>query len=88
MALVFGINEKALDGCADPKQLPAWLKPEDLYYYANDYSRTGFRGGLNWYRAQEFLARDAVSDRAQAAAADVAYRRNRGPRGRVRKALR
>ena len=50
---MFGANEKALDGCTDPKQLPAWLKPEDLDYYAKEYSRTGFRGGLNWYRGQD-----------------------------------
>jgi pimeloyl-ACP methyl ester carboxylesterase len=50
---MFGVNEKALDGCTDPKQLPAWLKPEDLDYFAKEYSRTGFRGGLNWYRAQD-----------------------------------
>jgi hypothetical protein len=37
---MFGINEQALDGCMDPKQLPAWLKAEDLGYYANEYSRT------------------------------------------------
>jgi hypothetical protein len=29
------------------EELPAWLKPEDLDYYTNEYSRTGFRGGLN-----------------------------------------
>jgi hypothetical protein len=58
---VFGVNEKALDGCVDPKQLPAWLRPVDLDYYAEEYSRTGFRGGLNWYRGQRhFLATDAV----------------------------
>ncbi len=50
---VFGENEKALDGCTDPTQLPAWLKPEDVEYYAKEYARTGFRGGLNWYRVQE-----------------------------------
>ena len=41
-----GLNEKALNGCVDPKQLPAWLRPEDLDYYANECSRTGFRRGL------------------------------------------
>lgn len=49
------LSEKALDGCADPKQLPAWLKSEDLDYYANEYSRTGFRGWLNWYRGQDIF---------------------------------
>jgi pimeloyl-ACP methyl ester carboxylesterase len=48
-------EQKALDGCVDPKQLPAWLKPEDLDYYAEEYSRTEFRGGLNWYRGQDIF---------------------------------
>ena len=55
---VFGVNEKASDGCTDPKELPAWLKQEDLDYYANEYSRTGFRGGLNWYRGQDIFWRE------------------------------
>ena len=85
---MFGVNEKALDGCVDPKQLPAWLKPEDLDYYANEYSRTGFRGGLNWYRGQDIFWQETPFDRAQDAAADVVCRRNRRRRGRVREALR
>jgi hypothetical protein len=52
---MFGVEEEALDGCVDPKQLPAWLRPEDLEYYANEYSRTGFRGGLSWYRGQDIF---------------------------------
>jgi pimeloyl-ACP methyl ester carboxylesterase len=51
---MFGVNEKALDGCVDPKQLPAWLTP-DLDYYVNEYSRTGFRSGLIWYRGQDIF---------------------------------
>jgi pimeloyl-ACP methyl ester carboxylesterase len=48
---VFGLDQKALDGFTDPKELPAWLSEEDLDYYAKEYARTGFRGGLNWYRS-------------------------------------
>ena len=33
-----------------PDQLPAWFTTEDLTYYAGEFSRTGFRGPLNWYR--------------------------------------
>jgi pimeloyl-ACP methyl ester carboxylesterase len=33
-----------------PEQLPSWLTEEDVAYYVNTYKRTGFRGGLNWYR--------------------------------------
>jgi len=35
-----------------PAGLPftPWLTPNDLDYYAGEFARTGFRGGLNWYR--------------------------------------
>jgi pimeloyl-ACP methyl ester carboxylesterase len=33
-----------------PDKLPPWLTEEDLAFYASEFSRTGFRGGLNWYR--------------------------------------
>jgi pimeloyl-ACP methyl ester carboxylesterase len=34
----------------DPPSLPAWLTEADIAFYAREYQRTGFRGGLNWYR--------------------------------------
>lgn len=52
---VFGVKETLLDACTDPKQLPQWLKKQDLDYYAKEFSRTGFRGGLNWYRTQDLF---------------------------------
>jgi pimeloyl-ACP methyl ester carboxylesterase len=39
-----------LDGIPEPERLPAWLPESDLADYAESFSRTGFRGGLNWYR--------------------------------------
>jgi len=33
-----------------PEQPPSWLAEEDIAYYVGTYKRTGFRGGLNWYR--------------------------------------
>jgi pimeloyl-ACP methyl ester carboxylesterase len=51
----FGVDQKHLDGFTDPKELPAWLREEDLDYYAKEYARTGFRGGLNWYRGQDIF---------------------------------
>ncbi len=39
-----------LTGTVDPAQLPAWLTEADIDFYASEYARTGFRGGLNWYR--------------------------------------
>jgi pimeloyl-ACP methyl ester carboxylesterase len=35
---------------ADPPGLPPWLTAADLDFYAAEFTRTGFRGGLNWYR--------------------------------------
>jgi pimeloyl-ACP methyl ester carboxylesterase len=31
--------------------LPPWLSEADIDYYAGEFKRTGFTGGLNWYRA-------------------------------------
>ncbi|HLJ63510.1 MAG TPA: alpha/beta hydrolase [Stellaceae bacterium] len=39
-----------LDSTLDPKALPPWLKAEDLAFMVKEFRRTGFRGGLNWYR--------------------------------------
>ena len=39
-----------LGNTVDPEKLPAWLGEAELDYYAREFSRTGFRGGLNWYR--------------------------------------
>jgi pimeloyl-ACP methyl ester carboxylesterase len=33
-----------------PTALPAWLSEPDVDFYVKEFSRTGFRGGLNWYR--------------------------------------
>jgi pimeloyl-ACP methyl ester carboxylesterase len=42
-----------LDVCHATDELPAWLTDEDLDFYASEFSRTGFAGGLNWYRNQD-----------------------------------
>ena len=34
----------------DPPSLPPWLTEADVDFYAGEFARTGFRGGLNWYR--------------------------------------
>ena len=39
-----------LGGMTNPPELPAWLTAADLDFYAAEFDRTGFRGGLNWYR--------------------------------------
>jgi pimeloyl-ACP methyl ester carboxylesterase len=34
----------------DPPALPAWLGQAEIDFYAGEFARVGFRGGLNWYR--------------------------------------
>ena len=47
--------------------LPEWLAEKDVDYFAAEFERTGFRGGLNWYRNLDklwqltpFLAREKL----------------------------
>ena len=35
---------------ASRRAAAAWLTEADIDFYAGEFSRTGFRGGLNWYR--------------------------------------
>ena len=35
---------------AEQLPLPSWLTEADIDFYASEFARTGFRGGLNWYR--------------------------------------
>lgn len=32
------------------EKLPSWLTPLEFDYFVKEFERTGFRGGLNWYR--------------------------------------
>ncbi len=41
---------KILDQLVLPDELPSWLTETDLAYYTAEFTRTGFSGGLNWYR--------------------------------------
>ena len=33
-----------------PRELPDWLTAADLDYYVDEFTRAGFRGGINLYR--------------------------------------
>ena len=39
-----------LGGPEAPATLPAWITENDIDFYAGEFRRAGFRGGLNWYR--------------------------------------
>jgi len=43
-------NGGFLAGLPSPANLPTWLAEADIDFYAGEFGRTGFRGGLNWYR--------------------------------------
>ncbi len=39
-----------LSRSVDPSSLPPWLTEADIDRFVEEFARTGFRGGLNWYR--------------------------------------
>jgi pimeloyl-ACP methyl ester carboxylesterase len=47
---LFDKSERFLDTGVIPELLPAWLTEVDLDFFVSEFERTGFRGGLNWYR--------------------------------------
>jgi pimeloyl-ACP methyl ester carboxylesterase len=51
VATVLPPGKGFLDVTEDPAALPAWVDADDLAYTVGEFRRTGFRGGLNWYRA-------------------------------------
>ncbi|MFT3853113.1 MAG: alpha/beta hydrolase [Ilumatobacteraceae bacterium] len=38
---------------SQPDAQPAWMTDEDLAFYVGEFERTGFRGGLSWYRSAD-----------------------------------
>lgn len=39
-----------LDSLEEPSELPAWISEDDIDVFVRAFERTGFTGGLNWYR--------------------------------------
>jgi pimeloyl-ACP methyl ester carboxylesterase len=42
--------EGFIDRLPEPNGLPDWISQDELDHYIGEFSRTGFTGGLNWYR--------------------------------------
>lgn len=42
--------EGFIDRLAEPAALPDWISTDELEHYIATFTRTGFTGGLNWYR--------------------------------------
>ncbi|MBN9517860.1 alpha/beta hydrolase [bacterium] len=47
---LFGRDERLLDTGGMPDRMPDWLTEADLNHFTDEFTRTGFRGALNWYR--------------------------------------
>ena len=49
-ALYVAEGKGFLDNINPVEKLPDWLRESDIAYFAEAYRKSGFRGGLNWYR--------------------------------------
>jgi pimeloyl-ACP methyl ester carboxylesterase len=47
---LFDESQRFIDTGFLPDVLPVWLTELDLDFFTKEFQRTGFRGGLNWYR--------------------------------------
>ncbi len=47
---LFARSKTFLESGVVPEKLPAWLTEADLDFFAGEFRRAGFRGGINWYR--------------------------------------
>jgi pimeloyl-ACP methyl ester carboxylesterase len=43
-------TEGFVERLPEPDGLPSWISAEELDHYVAEFTRTGFTGGLNWYR--------------------------------------
>jgi pimeloyl-ACP methyl ester carboxylesterase len=50
MSLYVDRQKGFLGSSREPAPLPPWLSEADIDVFVAEYERTGFRGGLNWYR--------------------------------------
>jgi len=47
---LFPRSQKFLESGTVPGRLPGWLSEEDLDFFSAEFTNSGFRGGINWYR--------------------------------------
>lgn len=47
---LFNKSERFIDSGSLPDSLPVWLTDQDLDIFTQNFERSGFRGGINWYR--------------------------------------
>ena len=44
------VSSDVFDGTAETPRVPHWMSDEEFAVYEAEFQRTGFTGGLNWYR--------------------------------------
>ena len=49
-SFLFPKTKKFIETGTMPDKLPSWLTEADLDFFAGEFKRAGFRGGVNWYR--------------------------------------
>ncbi len=49
-SILFPKEKKFIETGIVPDKLPPWLTEADLDFFAGEFKRAGFRGGVNWYR--------------------------------------
>ena len=47
---LFPRSQSFLESGTVPGRLPGWLSEEDLDFFSAEFTNSGFRGGINWYR--------------------------------------
>jgi len=47
---IFTKDRRFIDTAFMPETLPSWLTEKDIDIFTEAFERTGFRGGVNWYR--------------------------------------
>jgi len=47
---LFSKEQRFIDTGYFPNTLPNWLTEKDVDFFTEAFERTGFRGGVNWYR--------------------------------------
>jgi len=49
-SFLFPKDQKFMDTSELPDTLPSWLTEQDINVFTEAFEKTGFRGGVNWYR--------------------------------------
>jgi len=47
---IFSRSERLIDTIPAPDTIPSFLTTSDLEYYTQQFTKSGFRGPINWYR--------------------------------------